>query len=151
MEISSPKFVGKLSVTHPTPLYTFSHVGWILFEITEVEIFHTQRIKFLLLQILAPISIWMVPVAIAPEVCSQGSISARPRRQFNIQKLRSALQASPIRRSGEWPDDVNAMAGMFAEVITTVLDQSVPSSLLADRVWIGLTGNVAMLSDWPGG
>jgi hypothetical protein len=60
------------------------------------------------------------------------TVSARPWRQLDIEKLHYALQMSPICLSDEWPDDVKAMADMFDEVISLI--SSFPfASLFAKR------------------
>jgi hypothetical protein len=57
LEMSFLKFVGRSSVTCPTPVLAFSHVGRIPFEMTKVEFFTLGKLTFFLLQILAPVRI----------------------------------------------------------------------------------------------
>jgi hypothetical protein len=67
---------------------------------------------------------WLVSADHPPSVVA--TVSARPWRQLDIEKLRSALQTSPIRQMDEWPDAVNEMGETFDEVITRLLDHFVP-------------------------
>ena len=61
------------------------------------------------------------------------TVVSRPWRSLDVERLRSELLASPLCQADRWPSDVDEMAAMYDDVMTTILDRLIPERTITRR------------------